>query len=79
MFPPPTETRRVVALSGAVGLVVVSPLLVVVVISVSFVVVLPLSSSSIEAIAVCVNNKAGDADIDAIMRIIAATTAMEPA
>jgi hypothetical protein len=79
IFPPPTETRAVVALSGAVGLVLVSPVLVVVVvISVLFVVVLPPCSSLIEAIAVCVNNKAG-ADIDAIMRIIVATTAMEPA
>lgn len=78
MFPPPTATRGVVALSGAVGLLVVLPVLVVAVIFVSFVVVLLLCSSSIEAIAVCVNNKAGAA-IDAIMRIIVATTAMEPA
>src|SRR3712207_2642610 len=79
MFPPPTTTGGVVALSGAVGLLVVLPVLVVAVIFVSFVVVvLLLCSSSIEAIAVCVNNKVGAA-IDAIMRIIVATTAMEPA
>lgn len=70
MFPPPTATRCVVALSDAV--------VAGAVISVSFVVVLPPCSSSIEAIAVCVNNKAG-AEIDAIMRIIVATTAIEPA
>ena len=66
MFPPPTETRCVIALSDAVGAVVASVVAAVV------------SPCSIEAIAVCVNNKAGVDDIDDAMRIIIATIAIEP-
>jgi hypothetical protein len=64
IFPPPTATRCV-PLSGTVGAAVL------VVVSVSFVVVPP-PCPSIEAIAVCVNNKAGP-EMDAIMRIIMVT------
>jgi hypothetical protein len=57
-------------LLGAVGVVVVVPVVVVVVI------VLP--CPSVEATAVCVNNKAG-ADIDAIMRMVIAAMITGPA
>jgi hypothetical protein len=65
MFPPPTATLFV-ALLGVVGVVV------------PVVVVVP-PCPSVEAIAVCVNNKAG-AQIDAIMIIIiAAMVVTDPA
>jgi cell division ATPase FtsA len=67
MFPPPTATLCV-ALLGVVGVVV--PVVVVVVVP---------PRPSVEAIAVCVNNKAG-AQIDAIMIIIiAAMVVTDPA
>jgi hypothetical protein len=68
MFPPPTATLCVVALLGAVGVVV--PVVVVVVV--------PLCPS-VEAIAVCVNNKAGAEIDDAIMAKIIAATTTDPA
>jgi hypothetical protein len=66
MFPPPTATLCVVALLGAVGAVV--PVAIVV----------PLCPS-VEAIAVCVNNKAGAEIDDAIMAKIIAATTTDPA
>ena len=61
-FPPPTATRCFVALPGAVVTVVVS----VVVAAVS-------PCPAVEAIAVCVNNKAVEPEMeDAVMRMIMA-------
>jgi hypothetical protein len=67
MFPPPTATLFVIALLGAVGAVVVPVAIVV-----------PLCPS-VEAIAVCVNNKAGAEIDDAIMAKIIAATTTDPA
>jgi hypothetical protein len=66
MFPPPTATLFVIALLGAVRVVV------------PVVVVVPLCPS-VEAIAVCVNNKAGAEIDDAIMAKIIAATTTDPA